>query len=233
MPYRLLNYCIEIMRSIVEEDLNNRATYKYPFIIPIVLYTGNRKWTAPISFGESQVKDENMKCKMLDLKYKLIDINKFNVKELLNKNTMLTNVMILEKCKNNEEVLNCLRDIIYNLENNAQKEKLKTIVLYLYKDIEEKEIENIFKMIEESESEETMSTIRERISEEFRLERKKARELGLEEGRVEGRAEGMAQSMLQIIENMIRMNFKDEIIKQATGKNKGEIQKIRKQIMNV
>lgn len=237
MPYRILNYCVEIMRSIVEEGSNNKATYKYPFIIPIVLYTGNQKWMAPISFFESQVKDENMNCKMLDLKYKLIDINKYDVKELLNKNTMLTNVMILEKCKNNEEVLNCLRDIIYNLENNTQKEKLKRIVLYLYKDIEENEIEKIFKMIEESESEETMSTIRERISEEFRIERKKARELGLAEGRAEGRAEGLSQGIVQgiaqTIKNMIKMNFKDEIIKQATGANQIEIQRIRKQIMKV
>lgn len=38
MPYRILNYCIEIIRSIVDEGEYNRATYKYPIIMPIVLY---------------------------------------------------------------------------------------------------------------------------------------------------------------------------------------------------
>jgi len=148
MPYRIFNYCIEIIRSTVEEGKNNRVTYQYPIIMPIVLYTGNQKWTAPISFSESQTKDENIDFKAINTKYKLIDINKYNVKELLNKNTMLTNVMILEKCKNNEDVIKSLKDITRNLKDDVQKEKLKRIVLYLYRDINESDIEEMFKMIE-------------------------------------------------------------------------------------
>ena len=45
-------------------------------------------------------KDENTNFKAMDFKYKLIDINKYDIKELLNRNTMLANVMILEKCMN-------------------------------------------------------------------------------------------------------------------------------------
>ena len=37
MPYRILNYCVEIIRSLIEEEPINRATYKYPIIMPIVL----------------------------------------------------------------------------------------------------------------------------------------------------------------------------------------------------
>ena len=248
MPYRILNYCIEIIRSIVEDGLNNRKK-KYPIIMPIVLYTENNKWTAPICFIENQEKDENTDFKAIDSKYKLVDINKYGVKELLSKNTMLTNVMILEKCKNNEDVIECLRDIINNLKDDVQKEKLKRIVLYLYKDIKQDDIEEMFKILEESESEVTMSTIRERISEEFRMEKKKARELGLAEGRAEGmvegrekgleegRAEGLTQGIIQgvaqTIANMIKMNLKDEVIKQATGAKEIEIQRIRKQMMKV
>ena len=237
MPYRILNYCMEIMRGAVVEKETNRATYKYPLVIPIVLYTGNQKWTAPISFVESQVKDENTNFKAMNIKYKLIDINKYEVKELLNINTMLANVMILEKCKNNKDAINCLKDITNNLEDNEQKEKLKRIVIYLYKEINEKSLEEMIKIIEESESEEIMSTISERIGEEFRNERRTARAQGLAEGRAEGISQGIsqgiAQGIAQTIEKMIKMNFKDETIKEATGAKKSEIQRIRKQMMKV
>ena len=238
MPYRILNYCIEIIRGAVEENMdNNKATYKYPIIMPIVLYTGNQNWTAPISFVESQVEDKNTNFKAIDIKYKLIDINKYGVEELLKRNTMLTSVMILEKCRNNEDVINCLKDIINNLNDDAQKEKLKRIVIYLYKTINENSLEEMIKIIEESESEEIMSTISERIGEEFRNERKKARALGLAEGRAEGRAQGLAdgivQGIAQTIEKMIKMNFKDEIIKEVTGAKEIEIQRIRKRMMKV
>ena len=245
MPYRIFNYCMEIIRGAVVEKEINKATYKYPIVIPIVLYTGNQRWIAPTSFLESQVEDKNTNFKAIDIKYKLIDINKYEEQELLDRNTMLANVMILEKCKNNEDAINCLKVIINNLKDDVQKDKLKRIVLYLYKDIEENDIEQIFKMVEESESEETMSTIRERISEEFRNERKKARAQGLAEGTAEGRAEGRAQGIeqgraqgvmqgiAQTIEKMIKMNFKDEIIREATGAKKTEIDRIRKQMMRV
>lgn len=221
MPYRTFNYCMEIIRGAIDEREINKVTYQYPIVIPIVLYTGNQKWTAPLSFGESQMKDENTNFKAMDFKYKLIDINKYEIKELLNRNTMLANVMILEKCKNNKDAINCLKNIIDNLKDDEQKEKLKRIIIYLYKEINEESLEEMIKIIEESESEEIMSTISERIGEEFRNERK------------QGRAEGIIQGITQTISNMIKMNFKDEIIKEATGAKKSEIQRIRKQMMKV
>lgn len=70
-----------------------------------------------------------------------------------------------------------------------------------------------------------MSTIQERIGAEFRNNRRIARR----EGRAEGLAEGLAQAIKQTIERMINMNFEDDIIKQATGAQKQEIERIRKE----
>lgn len=50
MPYRLLDYSNEIMRSAVEDkNYNNR-----PCVIPIVLYTGKRKWNIENNKKENQ-----------------------------------------------------------------------------------------------------------------------------------------------------------------------------------
>ena len=43
MVYRMLEYSIEIMRQIIQGKENKRKTYKYPLIIPIVIYTGDKK----------------------------------------------------------------------------------------------------------------------------------------------------------------------------------------------
>lgn len=217
MPYRILNYCVEIIRSAVEEQKLNKATYKYPKVVPIVLYTGNAKWKASNSFAMSQIYKDGYEDEIIDLSYKLIDVNKYEVETLLQCKTLLGNVMILEKCKNNEEVINCLKRIIKNSKSN-DIEKLKRIILYLYEEIEEESKKEIIRIIEESECEENMSTIQERIGAEFRNER------------IIGRREGIAQTIKETIIRMLRMNLQDDFIKQATGAKKEEIEKIRREV---
>lgn len=227
MSYRILNYCIEIIRGAVIEKETNKSTYKYPMVIPIVIYTGNQNWTSKLTFAESQIEDRNIKEKIIDIKYKLIDVNKYKVEELLEIKTMLSNVMILEKCKNNDEVVKYLKGIIKNLKDNEEKEKLKRIVIYLYKNIEKEILKEVIKIIEESESEENMSTIAERLRDEYINERK----VGIAQGIKQGISQGISQGIAQTIEKMIKMNLKDEFIKEATGAGKKEIDRIRKEVM--
>ena len=222
MPYRILNYCVEIIRSAVEEDKINNITYKYPKVIPIVLYTGDAKWKASNSFAMSQIVKDGYEEEIIDLSYKLVDVNKYEVESLIQCKTLLGNAMILEKCKNNEEVINCLKKIIKNGKSN-DIEKLKRIIMYLYEEIEEKSKNEIIKIIEESECEEKMSTIQERIGAEFRNERR----IGIREGM----AQGIAQAIKETIIRMLNMNLEDDLIKQATGAKKEEIEKIRKEVL--
>ena len=46
MPYRILNYCIDIMQEWSRTRKIKRET-KYPIIVPIIIYTGNEKWKIP------------------------------------------------------------------------------------------------------------------------------------------------------------------------------------------
>ena len=59
-----------------------------------------------------------------------------------------------------------------------------------------------------------MSTKQERIGAEFRNERK----IGIKEG------------IAQTIVRMVKMNLEEDIIKQATGAKKEEIEKIKKEV---
>ena len=46
------------------------------------MHRDNKKWTAKTSFVESQIEEMNVN-KTMEIKYKLIDINKYEVEELL------------------------------------------------------------------------------------------------------------------------------------------------------
>lgn len=67
------------------------------------------------------------------------------------------------------------------------------------------------------------------IDADIRKAKKERREARIE-GRAEGKAEGIIQGIKQTIQKMINMNLEDDIIKQATGFNKTEIEKIRKEM---
>lgn len=50
MPYRMLNYCNRKLKEI--ENQKGGILEKYPLIIPIVLYTGDRKWNVEKKYSK-------------------------------------------------------------------------------------------------------------------------------------------------------------------------------------
>lgn len=218
MAYRMLNYCVEIIKSAVKTKEVNKSTYRYPKVIPIVLYTGHQKWTASKSFSQIETEDKNFEIKNIDAKYQLIDINKYEIDELLEQKSMLANAMILEKSKNFEEVSNNLTMILKNNIGNDNYDNLKRIVMYLYGDIIEEDKKKIINIMEEREGEENMLTAKRIIDAEFKKQR------------TEGIAEGISKSVKKIVKKMIKLNFEDSTIKQVTGTKKTDIEKIRKEM---
>ena len=77
IAYRMMEYSIEIMRLLIQEKENKRKTYKYPLIIPIVIYTGDKKWDAELSMKELREKIEWYEEKE---EISLVDINKYIIK---------------------------------------------------------------------------------------------------------------------------------------------------------
>lgn len=218
MAYRMLNYCVEIIKSAVKSKEINKVSYRYPKVIPIVLYTGHQKWTASKSFSQIQTEDKNFETKNIDAKYQLIDINEYEIDELLEQKSMLANAMILEKSKTFKDISDNLTMILENTPKGEKREDLKRIVMFLYSEIKEENKKELTKIIEESEGEENMLTAKRIIDAEFKKQR------------TEGIAKGIAKSVKKIVKKMIKMNFEDETIKEVTGAKKTEIEKIRKEM---
>ena len=223
MSYRILNYCVETIRLAVEDKIINKKYYKFPKVIPIVLYIGNNKWTASTSFADCEVDYPELNFNSLETKFKLIDINNYEITTLLALKSMIANTMILEKCKNNNEVIENLTKIIENLDDKSKIRKLKQIVSYLYSDI--KNIKEILNLIEESEDDETMSTVAERLREEYKNERL----IGISQGISQGITQGISQGISQIIKNMLNYNVPEKDIIKYTKIKKQQLEKIKKE----
>ena len=208
MPYRMLTYSVEIIREAVRGKNINSKDFVYPEVIPIVLYTGNNRWTAKTKFSECQ-RIEISEEKVIEFKYNLVDINKYEIEEILKERTKLSNALILEKCKNNEEVIKSIKKII---EEQNEINELKKLVKYLYGNFEDEKIKKIIEELEESESGGEMSTIAERLEREYK--------------------NSFAQGVRNTIEKLIEENMSDEFIKRITGYDDKQIEEIRNELKN-
>lgn len=220
MPYRLLDYSNGIMRSASEDK-------KRPSVIPIVLYTGKTKWKIE---NETIANQQFFKeVKLIDGDFNLIDINDFSKKELLEDDIFITKMMLVEKCKNEIEMVQALEKI-----ENKIKEEDKSTFRRIVKEIWSLRIgtENANKILEKiEEGSGNMMAVMEMLLAEnekyINIGRQEGMKKGRLEGRQEGRLEGGKQKIKEIVQKMLAENFTKEMIMKITGLKKEEIEEIK------
>ena len=215
MPIRLLEYSAAIIESAIGD-----TKYKpKPRVIPIVLYTGKIKWKIE---NETIEKQQFFKeVKLIDGEFNLIDINDFNKKELLEDDIFITKMMLVEKCKDEIEMVQALEKI-----ENKIKEEDKSTFRRIVKEIWSLRIgtENANKILEKiEEGSGNMMAVMEMLL----AENEKYINIGRQEGRQEGRLEGGKQKIKEIVQKMLAENFTKEMIMKITGLKKEEIEEIK------
>ena len=215
MPFRLLEYEVAIIRSAVDKSKIKNKSYKIPLVIPIVLYTGKQKWNANKYLEKSQEKIQGLNIKIGN--YSLVDINNYTEKELLEDNTFISKMMLIEKSKNTEEIAETLEKIINRIQKE-DKDLLKSIIeIFLEEKIGiQKSTELIKKLESESDS---MLAIVDMI--------RKENQMYIDIGKKEGEKTGKMQKLKEIVLNMIKENLSNEIIMKVTGISSKEIEKIK------
>ena len=185
-------------------------------IVPIVLYTGKRKWTAKRKYTECQ-KVKTQEGKKLEMEYILVDIKDYNIEQLIKEKTKISIAIIFEKCKNSEEVITYAKELI---EKRIQIEYLGKMLKYLYGNLENPKINDLIEEIiniKEEEEVKKMSTIRERLKAEYVGEYNK------------GMKVGVSQTWIEAIKKLVQENMTNQFIKRITGYKEEEIEKIRKE----
>lgn len=142
MPYKMLNYCLDIMREWSKNKKTGRNT-SYPIVVPILIYTGNQKWKMPKRFKEKPINNYVLERYKMEMEYNFIDINKLPKQMLLEKHTMFSYVMFLKKAQNREELIESLNTIIKSTGSKGNLEQLANTIKVLDGALEHKIQQNL------------------------------------------------------------------------------------------
>ena len=214
MSYRIMRYKYAIIESAIDKKRLKEKSYRIPMVIPVVLYTGKRKWKK-LLINDIEEKVEGYAENWLG--YTLIDVNEFSKEELLADNLIITKTMLIEKSKNKEELYRNIEEVI-----NIQKEKkafdnlqLEKLITYELSETEDKNImhEFIEKIRNIEGSEEIMTNASRIINREIRKERKAGLEQGLRQG-------------IKLVAKKLKGKMDIKEISQITGLSETEIENL-------
>ncbi len=266
MPERILKYSLALRDAIKRnaEQKNTKDSIRLT-VVPIVVYTGSKKWNVGTDFCSLQInKEEYQKYKLnqkyefykeflIKQKYKLVDVNQYSKQELINKNTKMSNMLIIEKCNTKEELIKTLLDLVKITEDKKMLKWLEKVVRYILPDMlgEEKDmiLENIRRKevgnmeyydngwcsrITRNEKRKEARLIRKGRNEgiiEGKIEGKMEGKVeGKKEGKREGRKEGRKEGILEIIKNMLKLNQDEKTIMKFTNAKQADIEQAKKEL---
>ena len=224
MPLRLLEYQVAIIKMASEKKKMVNKSYIMPLVIPIVLYTGKRKWNANKYIENCQEKLEGYSLKFGN--YNIVDVNDFSQKELLNDNSFISKIMLIEKGNNSDEIVKILNEVKEKTKEE-DKELLKRIMFLIFEEkLGYKDAKKLVNKILGGNEE--MLTVVDTIRKENQMYITIGRKEGKEKGRIEGEKEGKKQKEIEIVKKMLKEKFNIETIQRITGVKKEEIEKLNK-----
>lgn len=219
MAYRVLNYCIDIVQEWKKEQKNKKIS-RYPTVVPIVIYTGTKKWNAYRNYKDQQIKVTTYEKYRIDLKYNLIDVNEYTKKELLDINTMFGYAMLLEKSKDKKEFVKNMQSIIKKENDKERLENLSDILIYLFNGMMEEDIkEELIKMIEKKVGDNDMESLVKRILDEEKRQ--------MQEMERKGEKIGEQKVIIRIAKKLLELREDEEFVKKVTNIKDEELMKIK------
>lgn len=214
MPYRMLNYCLDIMQEWSRNKKIGKNT-SYPIIVPIIIYTGSEKWRMPRSFREKQIGEYVLERYEIELEYNFIDINKLPRQMLLQRNSMFSYIMFLEKAQSSEELVENLEIIIQSTQNRKILEEFVNIISYLLENtLEEKIQQKLLEKIERKVGKKDMDRLESLVN----------------KMRTENNRRIRRESQKEIAKNMMSIKLDEKIILQTTKIKEEELEKIKEEL---
>ena len=218
MPRRIFSYELEIMKEALDYKRITNSNGKLPMVIPIVIYTGRKKWNVVKYIKECQEKLEGAK----ELKfgeYYIVDINDYTEEELKREESFLAKVMLLEKAKDKKELVENLKTIIDSEKNLENIELLRRMICYIFEGkIGKENAEMLMRKIRMKGGDKMELAVVEMLREEDMKLRKQALR------------EGMAEKTKKIVEEMLKIQLDDEVIKKVTKISNKELKKIKEEM---
>ena len=222
MSYRLLNYMVEIWRK---WEINRIRSEKFvlPKIIPCVLYSGKKKWTAPIEFKELYDDVDNESNCLVNFKYILIDIHRYKPDYLLEVGNIISSAFYLET-STKEDVGKRLENLTKSLAKADKKavEEFKKWAVNMFRTDEW--VKNIIeeKFVKE---EEEMSNLARVVREMY--------DDAVKQGKEEGRIASKVSSIKCILTKKLNEVPSEEVISKLEKMKIKELEEIEDRILEI
>jgi len=235
MPFRLLLYIVEIWRDIYNntpEKERERKGFRLPAVIPAVLYNGASSWTAARNFKEILAGYRQFEKHVLDFRYILFDINRYQVEELYRAANLISSVFVLDQRIQAGELIGRLRRLADGLKN-LSRDEFRQFVIWLAHVLKARLPEPLQEKVDRIIDEvnpwevEMMITNLELTLDEMK---KQAKMEGLKEGELKGKIEGKMEGKMEVAKNLLLLNVDIETISKATGLTAGELKALKKQL---
>ncbi|AEX84509.1 hypothetical protein Marpi_0050 [Marinitoga piezophila KA3] len=213
MQFRILEYMVRIWKNYINEHKKESRTkgFKLIPIMPIVFYTGKRKWTAENWFMKKVENWEMFDEYTPKFKYEVIDLSQISEEQLINIKNALGLLLALNKAERNK-IQKIIYEIKEELEKLPDKEKekfrnyvngvIKTLVkrngeLELPEEVFEEEVENMFENFVKAVNEAIHDALEKGYKEGMEKGKKDGFQQGIQEGIQEGIQQGIQQGILE------------------------------------
>ena len=206
MPFRMLEYIVEIMRSAVSREKMQSKSEKLPIVVPIVIYTGKENWKVPRLLQERQAYYGKTN---LEFKYNLVDGSKMSKEELMREESILSKAILLEKLDKPEEILETLKEITTKDLDLDEKYFINLILKYLLPEkLSKDEAKEILENLKEKEDDIMFIDI---LKQYFDDKEKKAVNEGIK----------------KIVKEMLRKNIDEKTVIEVTKITDQELKEIK------
>lgn len=230
----VLNKVLNLEKNILPNQLeqyNREFITKYFEVrnagIAIVIYTGKQKWTVNQKINNITERLNTIvedKPVWLDSFYALLDVNNFTKEELLESNSLLSKIMLIEKANKLDELRENLRSIVIKINKEERlgltsKEKKEELEGYIAQVISKKigtiETKELIQELKKG-SEENMGMA---VDEMIKREKARLRR----EGRKEGEIVGIGKAKIEVAKKLVEINMPLKQIKEITGITEEEL----------
>ena len=156
MNYRILEYSKEIINKAIDKEKIKRKNYKIPVIYSIVLYTGKQKWNVGKVIEDKQETLAGIGRKEIS-EYEVVDINNYTERELMEKEGILSKILLLEKSRTERDLIDKINKIVGEKYKKEEKQLLERILYYIVSEkLTKKELDEILEKLKERKDENAM-----------------------------------------------------------------------------
>ena len=221
MPKRILEYEIETIKEATRGKRMTKQEHKLPRVIPIVIYTGSKKWNVEKYIEECQEILSKADCVRLG-EYYVVDVNDYTKEELEKDNLFLSKMLLLEKLKTGEEIYQMLNNAIEKEDDKRNRDILKRIIAFILDEkLNLENREKLLKKLEGGKKDMVLEVIR------------KENERLIKKGKVEGKIEGEIEILKRAVKNMLQFGEDEEKIMKYIGINKEELGRIKRMLKTI